>query len=153
MTTKADISKTAQEVTEKLLLMMGVDGKVTVEKTETEIKVLIDAGESSGLLIGNRGRTLQSLQTVISMMVNNGLKEWTRVIIDISSWRQKEEDRLIALANQTAERVLASGRPQSLYNLNPTQRRIVHLTLADRKDIKTESKGEGIDRYLEVSLA
>jgi len=64
--------------------------------------------------------------------------------------REKEKERLEQLALRTAERVKETGRQESLYNLSSSQRRIVHLTLAGQSEVKTESIGEGKDRYLVI---
>lgn len=139
------------ELSEKLLSLMGVNAKLELNTKEDGLMVNIDAGEESGLLIGNRGRTLQSLQHILSMMINKDKKAWRRITVDIASWREKEEERLAELAKQTAERVRTSGTPQNLYNLSSEQRRIVHMTLSEEKDILTESQGEGKDRCLVVT--
>ena len=62
-----------------------------------------------------------------------------------------DANRLEELADQVAKRAKSSGEPQSLFNLTPAQRRIVHMTLAEDLEIKTESVGEGKERYLLVS--
>lgn len=155
MTTKDKVQMNEKEVlviTEKFLSLMDVGAKATVFfKDKTGFLVNIDAGQEAGLLIGNRGRTLQSFQHLLSMMLNKGKMTWIRVTVDVASWREKEEKRLVGLAKQTAERTRISGEPQNLYNLSAIQRRSVHMALADEKDIKTESLGEGKDRYLVIS--
>jgi len=109
-----------------------------------------DAGET-GLIIGSRGKTLSALQMLTGQMLKNRTGEWKRVVINVSDYREKEEDRLIRLAEQTAQRAIESGETQSLYNLTPSQRRVVHMALSDNKAVTTESSGEGIERYLTVS--
>ena len=54
------------------------------------------------------------------------------------------------MADQISQRVVETGQPQPIYNLTPTQRRIVHLALSESKDVETESTGEGEERYLLV---
>jgi len=148
---KESLSEKVENVVESILNLTGVTAKISVEENEEGIFVNIDGGEESGLLIGGRGRTLQSLQTIVSLAVNKDKKDWVRVNIDVANWQQKEEEKLKELAQKTAERVRTSGQSQNLYNLTPTQRRVIHLALADEKDIKTQSLGEGRDRYLEIS--
>ncbi len=150
---KDDRIKVVADYTKQFLNLMGIDAgvDVSVDPSKTSMLVYIDAKAETGLLIGNRGRTLNSLQMLVGMAMRQKFGEWQRVILDVSNWRQKEEERLTQLALQTAERVKTTGEPQQLYNLTSSQRRIVHMSLSEDKDVKTESQGEGQDRYLVVS--
>jgi spoIIIJ-associated protein len=147
---KVDLVK---ETTDKTLELMGMKAKASVsEDSENEaIRVEIDAKDEAGLLIGNRGRTLQSIQLLVGIIVRNKMGDWVRVIVNVSDWREKEEERLKKLALQVAERAKETGDPQNLYNLSSSQRRIIHLALSDDSLISTESVGEGKDRCLVIS--
>jgi len=57
------------------------------------------------------------------------------------------------LAEQTAQRAIETSEPQNLYNLNPSQRRVIHMYLSENDDIVTESEGEGYERYLVIKKA
>jgi len=142
-----------KKVVGELLELMGLNFKADVYKdSENEaIRVDIDAKEEAGILIGNRGKTLQSIQSLVGIILKRRTSSWTRVILNVSDWREKEESRLNKLALQVAERVKETGRPQQLYNLTSSQRRIIHLALSSDPDVVTESVGEGRDRYLIVS--
>ena len=70
--------------------------------------------------------------------------------IKTADWREKESARLQDMADSVAERAVQSGEEQPVYNLTPAQRREIHLKLAERDDVTTESKGEGRERYLVV---
>ncbi|OGM03892.1 hypothetical protein A2715_03805 [Candidatus Woesebacteria bacterium RIFCSPHIGHO2_01_FULL_39_32] len=148
-----DKTTVVKSIIDELLTLMGLKAQASVyEDTENEaIRIDIDAKDEAGLLIGNRGRTLQSIQSLIGIMARNKLNEWVRIIVNISDWREKEEERLKKLATQVAERAKDTGEPQHLYNLSSAQRRIIHLTLSEDSEINTESVGEGKDRYLIVS--
>jgi len=152
---KIDKLSLAKKATLKILKMMGTDAKATFSYSEEndEILVEIKTSEETGLLIGHRGETINALQSIIGMIIRRNMGEWTRVIVNIGDWRAKQEDYLKGLANQAAERAKETGEPQTLYNLTPAQRRIVHLALAEEKDIETESHGEEGERYLVVKLA
>ena len=141
-----------QKLIEKLLELMGTKAKaVTMEDKENEaIRVNIEADEETGLLIGRHGETLDALQVMLGMMVYQESKEWIRIIVNIGDWREKQEDQLKNLALQAAERARETGEPQTLFNLNAAQRRIVHLVLTEEEDIETESSGEGKERYLVI---
>jgi predicted RNA-binding protein Jag len=142
-----------REIAEDLFSKIGIVSKpdVSMDKDGDSYLINIGSEEESGLLIGNRGRTLSSLQTVVGLLVRQKLGEWKRIVLNVSDYREKEEQRLILLATRSAERAKATGEKQLLYNLTPAQRRIVHMALAKESGIKTESEGEGNDRYLVVS--
>ncbi|MFV1917087.1 MAG: protein jag [Patescibacteria group bacterium] len=149
---KSDKNKTSlvKEITEDLLKLMGTkaSAKVSEDKEAEAVVVDLETEEEAGLLIGNRGETLDSLQAIIGMIYRQKKGEWQRVILNVADWRKRQEERLQELADQAAERAKETGLPQSLYNLTPAQRRVVHLALSEDKDIETESQGEGRDRYL-----
>ncbi|OGM60343.1 hypothetical protein A2892_03320 [Candidatus Woesebacteria bacterium RIFCSPLOWO2_01_FULL_39_10b] len=147
---KKESLKLTKKISESILDLMTVDAKVVVIPDE-EGSITVDINTSeAGLVIGNRGRTLDAIQTLIAMMVRQKLGEWKRIVVNTSDWREKEKERLEQLALRTAERVKETGRQESLYNLSSSQRRIVHLTLAGQSEVKTESIGEGKDRYLVI---
>jgi spoIIIJ-associated protein len=142
--------KILQEATDKLLSLMATKAKATVEyDKENEAYIVgIDAGEETGLLIGKKGETLSSIQTVLGILFKQKTGEWNRVVVNVGDYREKEEDYLKSLAASTAQRARETKEPQNLYNLKPWQRRIIHLALSEEKDLTTESMGEGEERYL-----
>jgi spoIIIJ-associated protein len=142
--------KILQEATDRLLSLMATKATATVEyDKENEAYVVgIDAGDETGLLIGKKGETLSSIQTVLGILFKQKTGEWNRVVVNVGDYREKEEDYLKSLAASTAQRARETGEPQNLYNLKPWQRRIIHLTLSEEKDLSTESMGEGEERYL-----
>lgn len=144
-----------QKIVDELLGLMSVTAKaeVSFDKEQEAFLVNIEAGDMTGLLIGKKGETLTSLQTVLSLMLKQKTGDWMRVIVNVGDWRQKEEDYLKNLAESTAARVKETGEPQNLYNLKPWQRRIIHMYLSEEKGIETESLGEGEERYLIVKSA
>jgi len=76
--------------------------------------------------------------------------EWFRVIVNVGDYRQKQEEKLKELANVSADRAVETNEPQPIYNLNASQRRVVHMHLAERGDVLSESQGEEPERYLVV---
>lgn len=147
-------AKVLQRLTEELLSLMTTKATVEVSFDEENqvFNVNIDAGDETGLLIGKKGETLTSIQTILGFLLKKETGEWGRVVVNVGDYRQKEEDYLKNLAASTAQRVKETGEPQSLYNLKPWQRRVVHLALSEDSDIVTESQGEGEERYLIVKL-
>ena len=141
-----------QERVDKLLELMGTKAKAVVseDKENEALKVDIETETETGLLIGRHGETLDALQVILGMMLFQESKEWSRIVVNVGDWREKQEDQLKSLALQAAERARETGEPQSLFNLNASQRRIVHLILSEEKDIETESSGEGKERFLVI---
>jgi spoIIIJ-associated protein len=152
---KKELTKEVGKITRKLLKLMSTSATFEVKEDEENEAVLVDVDSQSeaGLLIGNRGETVSSLQAILSMMVKQKTSEWHRVLVNVANWREKQEERLKDLANKAADKAKETGDPQPLYNLNASQRRIVHTILSEDKSVKTESFGEGEERYLLVSSA
>ncbi len=134
------------------LLMINADFEIKVQKEGSlSVNVNIEEVEESGLLIGARGSTLNAIQSFLALSLRQKTGEWLPVRLDIGNWRGRHEDYLEELATQTAERALATNEPQYLYNLTPSQRRIIHMAITKRKDVISESQGEGLERHLIVS--
>lgn len=146
-------SKDIETTLDELMKLLGVGATVSIEVGDDGYNVtLTSADDFSGLLIGNKGLTLEAIQSFLTVSLKQTTGEWVRVNLDVAGWRKKQEDYLENLAEQSAERARTTAEPQSLYNLTPSQRRVIHLKLADEKDIETNSVGEGQDRYLVVKV-
>lgn len=146
------IVKEVKALADKLFELLGLDAKIEVsaDKDNNAVLVNIDSPNETGLLIGKRGETLHSIQSVLALMTRTKIDGWVRIIVDVGDWREKNEEYLKDLAEQTAQRAKETNQPQNLYNLNSAQRRIIHMYLSENKDIETESLGEGQERYLVV---
>ncbi len=142
-----------KDIATELFRLLGTSSECDVVfDQENDIYLLnVDAKEEAGLLIGKKGETINSIQVVINQIVRQKKGEWIKVVVNVADFREKEQNRMTDLASQTAARVRETGEPQNLYNLTPSQRRVVHLALAEEKDLHTESVGEGLERYLVVS--
>lgn len=143
-----------EKITAELLEKMSVkaDSEVAFEKDGDVYSVDIKSGEETGLLIGKRGENLSSIQTLLTILFKEKTGEWNKVVVNVGDYRQKEEDYLTGLAQSAVQRAKETGEPQSLYNLLPWQRRVVHVALSNDPDVVTESEGEGVDRHLIVKL-
>ena len=147
--------KDLKKISEDLLAFMGTKAKVEVsyDKTQECYLVNIDGGDETGLLIGKKGETLLSLQTILGILLKQKTGEWERITVNVGDYLEKEEEYLKNLAAGAAARAKETAEPQSLYNLKPNQRRIIHMVLAEDKEIITESVGEGEERYLVVKAS
>jgi spoIIIJ-associated protein len=147
-------SKTAKEIVEtkleELLALMLTPVSFEVKENEDAIEVHIESSEESGLLIGKYGKTIEALELLLNVMVKQEMGEWTRIIVNIADWKEKQEEKLSSLAENVVMKVKDTGTEQYIYNLTPAQRRVVHMILAENTDVVTASEGEGQDRYLIV---
>ena len=140
--------KKAKLLLEKLIKLLDLEANVE-GKFEDETIHLTVSTDNSALLIGYHGKTLSSLQTILGAIAYKKFGK-TRIIVDVGGWRQRRDQTIIQIAQTAAERAKSAGIPQPIYNLTPYERRIVHMTLAQDSDVKTESQGEGSSRYLMV---
>ncbi len=108
------------------------------------------AGEDSGLLIGRRGQTLQALQFIVTLIVRKQMNEDVRVVLDVENYRQRRETSLRDMADKVASRVAQTNRSITLEPMSPADRRIIHTSLAEHPDVRTESAGEGENRKVTI---
>ena len=108
------------------------------------------SGEDSGLLIGRRGQTLQALQFLVTLIVRNKLGEDVRVVLDVENYRQRRESSLRDMAAKVASRVAQTQRSITLEPMPPADRRIIHTSLAQHPEVRTESAGEGENRKVTI---
>lgn len=129
----------------------GLDLEVAVKESATEC--LLDlSGRDAGLLQAEGGELLQALQHLVSQAFGRKLADGQRLVCDVEGFRATREAELRAMAKLAADRVRSSGAPFVFGEMNPNERRIIHLTLAEAADLQTESVGEGSDRKVRVSV-
>lgn len=139
----------AEEYVTNIIDLMKLDAKIDTVIEDDNIKVNI-TGEQLGLLIGRRGKTLDALQFLTSMVVNREGGEWARVIIDVEAYRQRREQTLRSLARRLASKAESTGRRVALDPMNALERRIVHSELQDFGGVETHSEGK--DPYRRVII-
>lgn len=139
-----------KQITEDLLFKLEIVGVVSVDIDETGAYRVHIETEETGLLIGFHGKTLESFQIILGILVSKKLEKWVKVYVNIGDYREKREEALMYMAQRAAERALASGRPVELTRLSPSERRVIHLTLSGDDRVATESIGEGDGRVLIV---
>ena len=109
-------------------------------------------GDEMGVLIGKRGATLDSLQYLVSLVVNKGRDEYIRVKVDTENYRERRKETLENLAKNVAFKVKKTRRSFSLEPMNPYERRIIHSALQDDKYVTTHSEGDEPNRKVVISL-
>ncbi len=149
------LATAGREILEDLLDYMGFPGEVDVLRageesgTPTLAMAVVD-GDSMGALIGRRGETLQALQFICQLLVNRRVGHWTRVLLDVEGYRSRRERYLKDTALRAAEKAMRYREAIELEPMIPSERRIVHLALADHEYVATHSEGEGEHRRVIV---
>ena len=125
-----------------LLEKMGVEGKVTtLPQVECDQLRLEISGPDMGPIIGRRGDTLDAIQYLGSLVLNNALDEHVRLSVNTENYREKRAESLERLARKMAMKVVKSHRSMTLEPMNPYERRIIHAALQDFNGVTTYSTG------------
>ncbi len=149
---KRDYIYEAKTFVRDVLDCMGVKAEIRIKEENNVVKVSL-TGPDMGILIGYRGETLDSLQYLISLVINKGHEmEYKRVILDTENYRLKREETLKRLARRIAEKVRRTGRPVKLEPMNPYERRVIHSALQNDFYVNTYSEGEEPFRKVVVDL-
>ena len=121
---------------------MGVEGQVkTLPQVECDQLRLEISGPDMGPIIGRRGDTLDAIQYLGSLVLNNALDEHVRLSVDTENYREKRAESLERLARKMAMKVVKAHRSMTLEPMNPYERRIIHAALQDFNGVTTYSTG------------
>ena len=143
----------ANETVSRILEAAGVNVSRTLRAAndpDTGGPIIDLSGEDSGLLIGRRGQTLQSLQLLVNLIVRKRFGDEVRVVLDVERYWQRRENSLRDMAAKVASRVVQSSRSITLEPMSPADRRIVHTSLSDHPGVTTESAGVGDNRKVTI---
>lgn len=148
-----DISIAKERVEEFLKeWLQKVDNTLEYTIKEENYTIYVDInGNTAGTLIGYRGETLNSMQTILSTIANRGFNNKIRLILDIENYRQKREKTLEELAEKVSKTVLKTGKSITLEPMSAYERKIIHSKLQDNNKIETHSIGEGDNRRVVIS--
>ena len=150
---KASLEDTAKTFMKDLFDAMGFDVNAITEFDEESRTLNITfEGDDMGSLIGKRGQTLDSLQYIISLVVNKESDVYIRVKADTENYRERRKETLENLAKNIAYKVKRTKRTVVLEPMNPYERRIIHSALQNDRFIETHSEGEEPYRKVIVSL-
>ncbi|MBE5993061.1 MAG: protein jag [Paenibacillaceae bacterium] len=130
---------------------LGVSMEAAFNEGERELSINM-SGDDMGILIGKRGQTLDSLQYLVSLVVNKESEDYIRVKLDTENYRERRKETLETLAKNIAYKVKRTRRPVSLEPMNPYERRIIHSALQNDKFVVTRSDGEEPFRHVVISL-
>ncbi len=151
VTYNPDSEKRAKDFLNKIFEITKED--VTVEsEIDGEILKINLSGPDMGIVIGKRGETLDALQHLTSLVVNRGDKSFLKVSLDAENYREKRNVALEELAGKLANKVMRTGRNQTLEPMNAYERRIIHSALQNHETVTTYSIGQGVNRKVVIAL-
>jgi spoIIIJ-associated protein len=130
---------------------LGVNTTTAVEQTADGPRINI-VGEEAELLVRHRGEPLKALQHVVDMAFGRSLSDQKRVFIDALEYRKGKDVELRHMARLLAEKAQQTGLDQQLGPLNPYERRIVHMAVAEISGATTESIGDAFSKTVLISV-
>ncbi len=150
---EAVVQAKAKEFLEQVFgaMEMEVAIETVIDAKEGELQVMM-SGDDMGILIGKRGQTLDSLQYLVSLVVNKETEGYLRVKLDTENYRERRKETLETLAKNISYKVKRTKRPVSLEPMNPYERRIIHSALQNDRYVVTRSEGEDPYRHVVISL-
>lgn len=147
------IDEKATDFLESVFDAMGLQVEIDVKLNEEEKELDVNlSGEEMGILIGKRGQTLDSLQYLVSLVVNKEAEDYLRVKLDTENYRERRKETLETLAKNIAYKVKRTRRSVALEPMNPYERRIIHSAIQNDKYVFTRSEGEEPFRHVVVAL-
>jgi spoIIIJ-associated protein len=141
----------AADYLERLLDIVDYDGDIDLD-VENDRAVVAIVGSDLSALVGPRGETLDALQELTRLAVQQQTGVRSRLMLDVGGHRQARRSELQKLAADTATRALETGEPVRLSPMNPFERKVVHDALADIDGVFSESEGEEPHRRVVVQL-
>jgi len=152
--TTANIGNLVKEILEEIIAKMDIDVKIKdLKESESKVYIELDGKGNSGLIIGRKGKTLESLQLILNLIINQKTGSEKKIILDIEDYREKREKALRKMSKNIAAKVIKTGLPWVLEPMNPFERRLVHLALQNDARVTTKSEGQGIYRKIKIMPA
>ena len=148
-----EVCKTAREFLENVFKAMNIEVIIDTKFNNSNRELDIDLeGKEMGVLIGKRGQTLDSLQYLVSLVVNKEKSGYIRIKVDTENYRQRRKATLENLAKNLAFKVKRTKRPVTLEPMNPYERRIIHSAIQSDRYVTTHSEGEEPYRRIVITL-
>ena len=152
--TDDETDKVADVAVEYLRELLGFFGETQCSIDEYDGdngELILDVnGGDLAVLIGRHGRTLDSLQMVLSSLMSSRLKFYYPIVVDIESYKSRRKSKVQGLAKAAASKARKQGRV-AMAPMNAYERRLVHLTLVDDDTVPTHSEGEDPNRRVVIT--
>jgi len=147
MATPAEIST----FVERIVSAMGLNLTATPEEMPDGLRINLN-GEDGSLLIRRQGEALAALQHVVAAVFRQDVDERRRLVVDCQGYRKSKDAELRQMAKFLAEKARDSGLAQEIGPLNPYERRIVHLAVAEVEKVSSESIGDAFEKTVIISV-
>jgi spoIIIJ-associated protein len=135
----------------RFVAALGITAEVRIEESADGPRLNL-IGDEAELLVRHRGEPLKALQHVVDMAFSRSLPDETRVFVDALDYRKGKDIELRRMAKFLAEKAKQTGLDQQLGPLNPYERRLVHMAVAEIPDVTTESVGDAFSKTVLISL-
>lgn len=136
-------------VTQKIVDKITEEATVRVEGDSEQVIYHVDGGKTA-VLIGKQGQTLEALQYIVERIVNKNCEKRIRLQIDVAGYLENRKNTLEQRALHLAEKVKKTGKPVTVGELNVYDRKVVHMSLKEDRDVRTQSMGSGFYRKLVI---
>ena len=146
-----ELCNQAEHLLNSVFESAGFDVRASASESEVGCTLSIE-GADSGLLLNQGGELLDALQQILNQAYGRNLPKGQRIVCDANNYRAARESELRAMADHAARQVRATSSPFVFGPMDASERRVIHLSLADEDDLVTESIGEGHARRLRVGL-
>jgi spoIIIJ-associated protein len=139
------------EFVQSVVHAMGLALVATLEETPEATRINLQ-GEDGGVLIRRGGEGLQALQHIVATAFRKQLGEDHRIVVDCMGYRRDKDAELRQMARFTAEKARSTGLQQEMGPMNPYERRIVHMTIAEEPTVTSESIGDAFMKTVIISV-
>jgi spoIIIJ-associated protein len=146
-----DTTRPIVEFLDRFIAALGIQAQVIVEESADGPRLNLN-GEEAELLVRHRGEPLRALQHVVDMSFARTLPDEQRVFVDALEYRKGKDVELRKMAVFLAQKAKDTGADQQLGPLNPYERRIVHMAVAEVPGATTESVGDAFSKTVLISL-
>lgn len=148
-----DKTEIIKKETEEILSKMINKFTVEIEQEDKIYHIIIKADDEASIVIGRHGETIRSLQKILEVIFYKKFGEPVEILVNVNDFREKQKERLEALANEYAQRVQTTQSPSFIRNLSSYERKVIHEYITEKyPDLTTYSIGEGKDRRLVIDL-
>ena len=140
----------ARDFLGEVILAMGLNASLNITSSDKQMSIKIE-GDDIGVLIGKRGHTLDSLQYLLSLVVNKGKSPYINILVDAQNYRQKRRETLENLAQNLVKKAKTTRNKVVLEPMTSFERRIIHATLQSEPGVETHSEGKEPYRYIVIT--
>jgi len=144
------LTKQIADFVQNVVTAMGVALTVTIEESPEATRINLE-GEDGGVLIRRGGEGLQALQHIVATAFRRQLGDDNRIVVDCNGFRRDKDAEIKQMAHFMAEKARSSGLPQEMGPLNPYERRIVHIAIAEDPTVSSESIGDAFMKTVIIS--